>query len=312
LKLLKEFRIEMFIQFSGAKYLFLAVLLWLLLVLEACTSQDVNNASIQSTPTILNAATITNTANSIKPSISSASSKAPFDPSTVVTTLSSPLVTSTLAVPDWKYEWLQGVPCLVPCWEGVTPGKTTMQEALDSLKQNPLVAGANISLSSNSETGSSHTIIDWDWTKISSPSPGGYIDGGSELASSKVVRITPSYNAPYKLGDVIKMYGEPTYVVADYRKLENDSYYAVAITFSAQGLFLSYTAPANKKPTINADLTFEPPTARLIFFVPGAEAFPKIPFYDGYNKYRKPWSGYNTFDFYCRDLPGSGNYCKYA
>ena len=280
--------------------LFVLAVMNFTLVLAACG--EIN------TPTVLNATTITTTVNSIKPTINQASPKIPSYPPSVVRTLSPPTATVILAVSDWKYRWLQGIPCRAPCWEGITPGKTTMQEALDLLKQNPLVMGANISLTADNGEGS-NAYIEWNWTKISAPSPGGNIEGSSVLTSSKVVRIAPGYRTPYKLGDVIKMYGEPSYIVADYRKLENNSYYAISITFSSQGIFLDYSS--TNKPIINADLTFDEP-ARLIFFIPGEEAFPKIPFYDEYNKYRKPWSGYNTFDFYCRELPGSGNYCKYA
>src|SRR5262249_40010397 len=26
---------------------------------------------------------------------------------------------------DWTYRWLQGIPCVAPCWEGITVGQTS-------------------------------------------------------------------------------------------------------------------------------------------------------------------------------------------
>ncbi len=319
MKLFNGFRTEIFVRFltpllfNKANYLSLIMLCWLSLVLVACSpdaKQNITNASVQSTPTILNAATVTNTANSIKLTINITSPQAPSYPPSVVTTLIPSIATSNLTASDWKYRWLKGIPCRAPCWEGITPGKTTMQEALDLLKQNSLVMGTpRVGPISHPEEGSTE-FIDWEWTKLPAGYTGGYIVVGSELSAGKVVRIVPGYRTAYRLGDVIKMYGEPSYIAAGYQKLENHSFYGIAVTFSSQGLFLYFSA--TEKPLINADLSFEPPTALLIFFVPGEEAYPKVPYYDEYNKYRKPWSGYNTFDFYCRTVPGSGNDCKDA
>src|SRR5947209_4744604 len=42
--------------------------------------------------------------------------------------------------PDWQYRWLKGIPCKPPCFEGITPGKTTAEEAVKLLQQNPMAA----------------------------------------------------------------------------------------------------------------------------------------------------------------------------
>jgi DNA-binding beta-propeller fold protein YncE len=50
---------------------------------------------------------------------------------------------------DWvaaSRAWLNGKPCRVPCWEGITPGKTTVGEALVLLKQNPLIDPSSVAV----------------------------------------------------------------------------------------------------------------------------------------------------------------------
>lgn len=37
---------------------------------------------------------------------------------------------------DIKNQWLRGIPCTPPCWEGITPGMTTLTETFSILSQN--------------------------------------------------------------------------------------------------------------------------------------------------------------------------------
>jgi hypothetical protein len=47
--------------------------------------------------------------------------------------------------PGYAKRWLTGNPCAVPCWEGVTPGHTTVADAIKILNQNPgIIAGSVI------------------------------------------------------------------------------------------------------------------------------------------------------------------------
>ncbi|HEY1014373.1 MAG TPA: NHL repeat-containing protein, partial [Herpetosiphonaceae bacterium] len=48
---------------------------------------------------------------------------------------------------EWRElgrRWLRQDPCAAPCWEGVTPGETTVGEALETLKRSPLIAAESI------------------------------------------------------------------------------------------------------------------------------------------------------------------------
>ncbi len=39
---------------------------------------------------------------------------------------------------DWQARWLKGISCRPPCWEGIIPGKTTLEEAVKILEKSPL------------------------------------------------------------------------------------------------------------------------------------------------------------------------------
>jgi DNA-binding beta-propeller fold protein YncE len=61
--------------------------------------------------------------------------------------------------------WLRGEPCAAPCWEGITPGVTTVGEALDLLKRSPLIDPESVfvaELTSNAAPFVEH-YLSWRW-----------------------------------------------------------------------------------------------------------------------------------------------------
>jgi hypothetical protein len=53
--------------------------------------------------------------------------------------------------------WIAGDPCALPCWEGVTPGQTTVADAVKILNRNPgIIAGSAI-------TNTSSSFVTWKW-----------------------------------------------------------------------------------------------------------------------------------------------------
>ena len=51
---------------------------------------------------------------------------------------------TVLSKEELNARWLSGTPCRPPCWEGVIPGKTSVQEAFDILSANPLFTQVEI------------------------------------------------------------------------------------------------------------------------------------------------------------------------
>ncbi|HYF63788.1 MAG TPA: NHL repeat-containing protein, partial [Herpetosiphonaceae bacterium] len=62
--------------------------------------------------------------------------------------------------------WLRGEPCAAPCWEGVTPGVTTVGAALDLLKRSPLIDPASVGVFELIDGGNEAVIeafVSWTW-----------------------------------------------------------------------------------------------------------------------------------------------------
>src|SRR5690349_8873700 len=58
----------------------------------------------------------------------------------LVSLLAARLSPTRASVPaEVARHWLAGIPCAPPCWEGITPGQTTLPEALRILKANPAI-----------------------------------------------------------------------------------------------------------------------------------------------------------------------------
>jgi len=207
--------------------------------------------------------------------------------------------TSSGPIPDWQYQWLKSIPCKPPCWEGVTPGITTAEEAVSILKQNSLFTEAKINTSISSPNDGE---VSWTW----SPSLGLH-EGRAEFqtqGSNRIIRnIDPQYKASFRLSEVIKAFGEPTHVIAaaylDTTNVSKNTYGLVFI-FLNQGIELGINT--NTKPILNDTMEF----SFLRFFEPTIEGYDKINGSKGLAKFLVSWQGYKDFEFYCRDPYGTG------
>ncbi len=273
------------------------------LIVQACGSDNQQILGSSSAPTTLqvaNTATMSPTFSLTSPitAVYSATSNTLSSPTTAKT--ASPLTNG------YQYRWLQGIPCSAPCWEGITPGKTSAQDALNLLNHNPLVATAKINEPYSEK--SDITSVGWDWVAgDKSPTDyivaGGSLDFHSTFTSQIIYQITPYYNTYYKLSDIIKKYGEPSNIRVDYRVLEHGPIYNIQVLFISDGISVSNSW--DKKPTINGDLTFN----MLSFFEPNIQGFRNILQDATQENQLTRWKGFNTFNFYCRDLPGKYDKC---
>jgi hypothetical protein len=244
--------------------LFWLLLLCLSVVLAACGSEADSNSS-----QVLAAATATAT---------------PVKTITAPTLTKSPTMTATASASDWKRRWLQKIPCSAPCWEGITPGKTTVDEAVQILKQLPFVL-----LSSLHNTPPSHIQetgnVYWKW---SDNTPQGFLTYTSQLPYT-VDKIGP-YSFEVKLGDVIKAYGNPTHVMA-----HTVASFGIGFYWFDKGFAVGVDEkPTGKEPVVDGSLV----VGYITFFTPTTrEQWVK-------NSIFKPdqfisWQGYKDFQFYC-------------
>lgn len=235
----------------------------------------------------------------------------------------TPRPTPSQAWLDWSRRWLTPTPCQAPCWENITPNRTTVKEAFQVLQSSPIIATDTVHIlrdlcggSGSPEIANSRRIV-WQWTSA------GYGEGGTinyvqqppvDAVSKCGVDffvmeiITPdetTLNSPITkieleslsavprayqptLGDVIKAYGEPTYIVAV--ESPEFSWYYVNIIYESQGLVLKRVSRSMLD--LDQDLDFE----NVIFT--------DDPVREGIDYFDEDvlivWQGIHDFAFYCR------------
>ena len=237
---------------------------------------------------------------SLPPTVSPALKITPTPQLTIVATSTPPTVSPS----QLQYNWLKGIPCAPPCFEGLIPGKTTADEAENILKNNPQVSQVT-----KKEFDSNGGSISWTWVKpplrINNYTAINAVISYRKVKGSLVIyRISPGFGeTSFTIGEVIQAYGEPTYVVAKsvLQETGGDSY-SVDFIYLDKGFLVrtyKYSKPSSK-PNINADLVLN---YGVEFYETGIEGLLKN---YSFNKNKLvPWQGYNSFDFYCQAYNGS-------
>ena len=262
------------------------------LVLIACsagqTTPDIN--TVTTLPALTPTLTVTKAAISTTSLLTTPVTTSPSQPTATLTLFSpTPFPIGYPALPaDYSLRWLKGTPCSVPCWEGITPGVTSLQDAIQLLKQNPLVR--TISILTETIDGESYVL--WDWINAE---PGGqaYYDPKS---SNKIIdNVRPNYvKKLLKLSDVIQAFGEPEYVIATYsRGAETTAhFYELYFSYVSKGFSLeSSTDGGTSMPLLSSEIYVGQPG----FYVPTKD-FTQL-------KARGviAWQGFKDFNFYCRN-----------
>jgi hypothetical protein len=117
-------------------------------------------------------------------------------PITPINTQSSQ--TALIALNYDKTRWLKGIPCKLPCWENIIPGKTDVTEATRLLKANPAV---------------NNIINDGNYLTVSWKTPG--LPGMLYFDSAKIITRVELGLDFYEFKDVRAALGEPDFVVAE-------------------------------------------------------------------------------------------------
>jgi hypothetical protein len=201
------------------------------------------------------------------------------------------LATSTPPASGIGNNWLRGVPCKAPCWENITPGKTTPEEALEILKKNPEIINVK---EGDYKTESGMSGLDWYTTDYSQVS--GYLS--YHIKSTATVEFLKPEVKPYLLKDIFSFYGEPDHIIAVYGFQEGTQPqpHRVSLIYLNQGLILS-NITKGPEPTLTPDTIF----TEVFFFVPGQQGFN---FVDSLEDLRGDvmveWQGFKDFKYYCR------------
>ncbi len=115
---------------------------------------------------------------------------------------------STNATLD-DHGWLVKQPCAAPCWEGITPGVTTAEDAQKLLQQNASFSDVKFYIPKVSQENSG---ITWNWRGTNDDGEADF-DGSS--VTHVITTIRTSLPDPVTLGDVTAAYGYPNYVRAE-------------------------------------------------------------------------------------------------
>jgi hypothetical protein len=178
---------------------------------------------------------------------------------------------------SWEYSWLRQKDCLIPCWLGITPFVTNLEEATMILQRQPFIT--NVKLSKYNPS------VDWDW-KDSAKGTGSVKYNPS---TNLVERILISFPKPFRLEDINKIHGEPSHVWTGMQEV-----YYVNIVYLSKGILLYNTY--EKKPLIDKDLLVSgviltKPSTSIDDFIharnyPAPQVIPV-------------WQGYKDWQFYC-------------
>ncbi len=195
-----------------------------------------------------------------------------------------------LASSDWTARFLGRVPCEPPCWEGVTPGLTTADDAFRIFKSSPALKNVQMPDANSYGYGS----ISWNWADRSG---GGY---AHYYVHNKIIGEIKILQPPrYIVENVIKAYGEPKHIAAlRVRNVEametGRGIYGTYFVYLGYGFALGESGLYDK-PSLGKDMNWPV----LTFFGTTRGSFEDalgVPF-----ESLVPWEGFKSFDYYCRD-----------
>lgn len=141
---------------------------------------------------------------------------------------------------------LTGQPCAAPCYDRITPGKTTFVDAIARIKANK--SFSNVQTTNNPDAASWPTEAGQECCQLSANDAG--------IVNAILVKIAPNITT----GQVIATYGHPTYVNAvDY----TDQEVAMALIFPKIGLVV-WTTPGD----ITSNLVKTSPIVMALYLDP--------------------------------------------
>ncbi len=202
----------------------------------------------------------------------------------------------------WERKWLTGIPCRAPCWEGVTPGRTTVTDTIQLLQHNTPIGNLNYS---RSDRDADNEIFWEGWRN----------DHGTgrivyDRSTSIVSRISLSLPHDFTLGEVAAAYGQPSHVIAlAARNLEklNEIDYTLEMYWQSQGIVLDWARQyPPRRPTIEPNLKFH----SVGFFeatAAGLEHLVRSGNPD-HLKFLDPWKGFVDFRDYCHVVDSGGGF----
>jgi hypothetical protein len=225
-------------------------------------------------------------------------------PSTPVPTPTPPPKTALPFTAEMRTNWLAGKPCAPPCWEGITPGKTRLSEAVKLLNWHPQIR--DIDIDRSPFTGD--VTVRWRWN--------GSADTVGELRCWQfkpedrddpfVTRISAPSSASFSLKTLIDGYGEPSYIVPSTGQTMGlphggggggRPFYWFTIVYRNRGFYVSTRKSYDVPPRLSMNINL---SSEIVFFDPTVIQWGST--------MGAPWQGVQEFITYCRQVKDTNTY----
>jgi len=177
-------------------------------------------------------------------------------------------------------------------------GHTTAAEAVETLRQSPCIATAEIT---SSPLVAEMGVVVWSWVGKEGRE-GGQAIFHAQDPSGPIYYLHPYLPASFRLGDVIQTYGEPSHIIAKaFPRPDSEGFdYDLRILYRSQGFILLDGGAI--KPVLNADTLFE----GVIFFALNNEGLQAaLGGAADHPEWVVPWQGMKDYDYYCTDIKGN-------
>jgi hypothetical protein len=195
--------------------------------------------------------------------------------------------TPTPNPPAWFTEWLNNPVCQPPCWEGITPGKTTITDTQKILIQLPWLM-IDFGPGKLRPLDSTITIT---WKGVPPSQVAGYAD--SDDHTYRINQLGLQGDFPTKIKELIAIYGDPTLV---YVPRCDRGACGVSLIFMSDGMMIELY---HVRPDWRGYFTVTPDAeiTRIWFFPPGEDGFSATFPTEAeiVQMNRMPWVGYSKY-----------------
>lgn len=197
-----------------------------------------------------------------------------------ISNTSRPVPTETPEISsNWWTTWLAHPVCKPPCWQNITPGLTTMEEAVSILENSP-----EIKIKFQDKYG-----IDWRFNQ--NKDEGGVITTTPD-GIVYTIRIGSVSERKLFVKTIVASYGHPEYVKPyDCR----EGMCATILVYPDVGIFLDVFIKNTGTISIpQIEIRPDTPVYRVYFFEQGIENFQRIPTFQNYELLME-WKGYGEY-----------------
>jgi hypothetical protein len=184
-----------------------------------------------------------------------------------------------------------------PGFEGVTPGKTSAEEAMKIWDSNPAMVVLRQGIDDTFPE-RKYGFISWEWAVSE-------LDEGyarySLTEGHLITSIGPGFydQGQVSLADAIERFGEPSHVFAQPEYDGGGPYFPLDVVFLDYGFMLS-TSSARTPPSITQEMFFE----NVTFFAPTQVGLDLVMLPEWFQNAQVEWQGFQSYGFYCRDTEG--------